>query len=393
MSGNYFPPAAAAVPPDDTAPILSLGTLPHDLRSKILVDFIGKEDIPTLIHLASTSKSNHARVYRGTPDLWRTIDFSTVDAERRKKITDRTIDALLCSVYAREVTTNLNLFGCEGITGVGLQSLRGSKVLEGIDLRFYGGTCPRGLPTLPDCDVISDVICSMPPIAFRSEGGVFGLKMLRVDRFPYLSLSVLPKTMCEEEEQLRKDISLQMKHLFRSFSIAVASKLEFESTACCRGCNKSVYDKVVTKDKMRECNVYDRFAPRSICFACMGPHCGNDGCIEMNRCDICEKQSCSECEKMMKCGKSICFVNSFLFSWTYLILHVSLTSHSNSNYHEPQATARRHAATSAFTLTCFKFVGNARKLNVAIAMQLTFASVVVSSALNAPDVHWQQSVS
>ena len=65
---------------------------------------------------------------------WDEIDF-VEDIDLAKKLSDDDVGALLVCIDAENKVKRLKLTGCVNITGRGLEPLRGSVVLEQIDLR------------------------------------------------------------------------------------------------------------------------------------------------------------------------------------------------------------------------------------------------------------------
>ena len=67
---------------------------------------------------------------------WETLDFEDVERELANKLTDNDISAVLKSINAQDVLKRLKLCGCINIIGHGLNPLRGSAVLELLDICF-----------------------------------------------------------------------------------------------------------------------------------------------------------------------------------------------------------------------------------------------------------------
>lgn len=65
---------------------------------------------------------------------WGILDFEDVNKELANKLTDDDIYAVLKCINAHDVIKRLKLCGCTNIIGHGLNPLRGSVVLEQIDL-------------------------------------------------------------------------------------------------------------------------------------------------------------------------------------------------------------------------------------------------------------------
>ena len=62
------------------------------------------------------------------------LDFEDVEKSLAKKLTDADIGAVLTCINAKDTLRILKLAGCINITGSGLEPLRGSTILELIDL-------------------------------------------------------------------------------------------------------------------------------------------------------------------------------------------------------------------------------------------------------------------
>jgi len=71
-------------------------------------------------------------------EQWDTLDFEDVDKELANKLTDDDISAVLNSINAHDVLKRLKLCGCSNITGIGLNPLRDSVVLEQLDISLVG---------------------------------------------------------------------------------------------------------------------------------------------------------------------------------------------------------------------------------------------------------------
>jgi len=65
---------------------------------------------------------------------WDILDFEDVEKELANKLTDDDISAVLKCINAHDMLKRLKLCGCINITGIGLNPLQGSTVLEQIDV-------------------------------------------------------------------------------------------------------------------------------------------------------------------------------------------------------------------------------------------------------------------
>ena len=69
---------------------------------------------------------------------WECIDFKDIQDILGRRLTDDDVRWILIAIDAVNKTKSLKLTNCLGITGVGLYPLRGSIVLQWIDLSLVG---------------------------------------------------------------------------------------------------------------------------------------------------------------------------------------------------------------------------------------------------------------
>ena len=86
------------------------------------------------IRLASTSKTLQKLIFQDCVPLWREINFKDLPYPKKQSLTDEMLASLLIRVNAKSVTRTINLTRCGGIQGTGLEPLRGSEVLETLDM-------------------------------------------------------------------------------------------------------------------------------------------------------------------------------------------------------------------------------------------------------------------
>jgi len=110
---------------------------------------------------------------------WDTLDFEDIEKELANKLTDNDISAILKSINAQDVLKKLKLCGCINIEGHGLSPLRGSVVLEQIDLSTVGKHENSEIKPQPKISqevvmpilesIISTYGCSLKHIEFPSK--------------------------------------------------------------------------------------------------------------------------------------------------------------------------------------------------------------------------------
>jgi len=100
--------------------------LPVDITTKN-VEYL---DIATHCKLAGWNSTLQRRIYREVFKRGRRLTFDASTALSCQSLTDDALSRLFIRVNAQEVTTELNLGGCEDIRGPGLMPLRHSRVLN-----------------------------------------------------------------------------------------------------------------------------------------------------------------------------------------------------------------------------------------------------------------------
>ena len=251
-----------------------------------------------ILALAFTSSSlwqNNDLMHRLSPiskaiisaQQWDILDFEDVERELANKLTDDDISAVLASINAQDVLKKLKLCGCINITGIGLNPLRCSVVLEQIDLsllkryeehrehRHYKRTHKVLISQEVVLPILENIIasdeCSLKYIAFPGKW--------RTNRD-----NVIPPAM----EQFGR----RYADMFRSRMLN------------CTQCNVC----------MREYESWggDGIYHNYICYDCLKPFCGEcrsneDRDYSLSYCDTCNKDYCEDCEPFVKCADGNCF--------------------------------------------------------------------------------------
>jgi hypothetical protein len=126
--------------------------------------YIGTEDKKSYVKLAASSDRDLVDfIYTGCTNLWRNLDLQEYPG-----ITDSQVKYLLERINAQSITTSIVLDKTPDttITGSGLEPLRGSKVLESIDLR-QSLSLNRGPASLFD-EFVADILSTMIPHALET---------------------------------------------------------------------------------------------------------------------------------------------------------------------------------------------------------------------------------
>ncbi|KAL7537395.1 hypothetical protein ACHAXR_008867, partial [Thalassiosira sp. AJA248-18] len=79
-----------------------------------------------------------SKVILSCVDQWEVLNFRSIEESLASRLTDDDIRGVLACINASNRLKTLKLAGCVNITGRGLEPLRGSVVLEQIDLSLVG---------------------------------------------------------------------------------------------------------------------------------------------------------------------------------------------------------------------------------------------------------------
>ena len=128
--------------------------------------------------------------------------MNDVEEKYRKRFRDKHLEAILRRSNALLLTKRLSLSGCRGLRGSGIVPLRGSEVLEEIDLTFCGGEQTHRDPIL-DADAICDTLGSMPPfINAATSNPLVGLKSIELDSLDFDRPVLVSKDRKASKEKL-----------------------------------------------------------------------------------------------------------------------------------------------------------------------------------------------
>lgn len=135
-------------------------------------------DVASLVQVGSVNLFFREKVY-DTSLLWKRIQFKGC-IDQAARLTDAHLEQLLQRCRAGERCVSLNLNGCTGVSGAGLEPLRGSHCLREVDLRLNVSGDTFG-PVEINSHVVFPILNSMPPFAPHlhepqqvGEGGSYG---------------------------------------------------------------------------------------------------------------------------------------------------------------------------------------------------------------------------
>jgi len=257
---------------------------------EVMVNVLDFSDIPTKVKLARCNPTLQRRVYRECSEAWFKIACNS-SSVCRERLTDQDLSILLTRVNAREVTIYLNLNGCENIRGSGLEPLRNSQVLEGINLRETGA----GENPTPFIWTLRTMIPHrLHDVRFgteiQSEPRV--LDFIRHLRNEKVRLAREQDIRCESCQEPVSDRSQQIVPSFNGLPLLRCS--DCDGNFCRRGnCPTEV----------RDC----RICGEGICDSCAEggylercDSCGHDHCVDCTyiaKCNECDKQFCRLCHE------------------------------------------------------------------------------------------------
>jgi len=237
-----------------------------------------------------TTDSKHQQTIASilSSGTWDTLDFEDIEKSLTEKLTDDDVHAVLKCISAQDVLKKLKLTGCINITGRGLQVLRGSAVIEYIDLSLVKQFESPKLdpePMISEADVIPilDSIVSANSNSLKMISDDYVLDSIVSEDNNSLQMIVFPKKWREAKT-----------NELTQFLINYNQLLESRKPSCSR-CDRDLpgeNEMVVYKDD-------DHFygTQSYCCYKCFA-HCCYE-CVEevdgLSCCDTCEREYCEDC--------------------------------------------------------------------------------------------------
>ena len=207
------------------------------------------------------------------------LDFMDIEKGCRTRLTDGELGGLLVCTNAVNTLKSLKLTHCFGITSAGLEPLRGSTVLERIDL---------SLVEQHESPVIE------PKPAILAKRVVPILNSIIERDGSSLRLVQLPKTLRQEKsEKLNQFLQRYDQYLHGLRTVC--------SVSGCGGICEGTEDYPWVHKNGCECwfdsNGLDEYGMQSLtCYQCMRNYCAScfDNC-RIDFCTCCEKNFCEDC--------------------------------------------------------------------------------------------------
>jgi len=205
---------------------------------------------------------------------WDTLDFEDVNKELANKLSDDDTFAILQCISAHDVLKKLKLTGCVNLTGQGLSPLRGSVVLEQIDLcllkKYEDPTSARRLQDSLSKDIVLPILDSI----ISSNG--CSLKHI-----------LLPYSWREKEDD---------EGPMQEFSNRYDQYQENHGVSC-SGCTKRIRE----RPWFRATNMLHY----NTCYDCL-KHVCEECSSNVNYCVTCKKDYCKDCDIVVKYKCTVC---------------------------------------------------------------------------------------
>ena len=252
---------------------------------------------------------------------WDKLDFGEVEKSLAEKLRDADLYGVLSCINAKTTLEILKLTGCINISGSGLEPLRGSLVLQQIDLSLVGHhESPKLVPEASISEVVvlpilDSIIAAhgnslkhiQLPEEWRREGSIELWQFLE----KYHNLMENRRLCCSKcNEVIQHDTEeglLDKWYFFRSTRLYGLQK-----NTCCACMKHFCYghnDGVEEDNPMNNCAMCQRVfcklcAPGfNICDQC-GIECGNGNCKdcgELLECEGCQENLCEQCLPTREC--------------------------------------------------------------------------------------------
>ncbi|KAL7539462.1 hypothetical protein ACHAXR_009306 [Thalassiosira sp. AJA248-18] len=229
---------------------------------------------------------------------WATLDFVEIDKSLASRLTDVDVGAILVCINAFQALKKLKLTGCVNITGNGLEILRGSVVLEQIDLSLVG---QHERPVIYPEQSISET-ATLPILDSIIDAVGSSLKYIQ-----------LPHAW-------RKKQSSLLDQFLRRYEVFLGYR-----RSSCSKCNTLLSENTVDhwwgwigcdRDHKRKLLYGRQNYTCYSCLKCMCHYCENEHGPLLIYCDVCEKEYCRSCVPWDKfcniCNENFCDVCSKL---------------------------------------------------------------------------------
>jgi hypothetical protein len=217
-------------------------------------------------------------------NMWEKIDFADVGFGLCFKLTDDDIAGMLACINAVQQLKSLYLTYCIKITGRALEPLRGSNILEQLDLSLHGNHHGDMFPLYADFLEQTEVIPILYSIIGRESHS------LRHLNFP-----------------IRWPRSADSGYFDRF--LETYNQTEYQQSIRCRNCS------VNCRESLSLYREDERFLglQNFTCYDCLNHYCYNckddEGQFYLTFCNMCVKLRCKDCQLMKSCRSCSLSIN------------------------------------------------------------------------------------
>ena len=215
--------------------------------------------------------------------MWSELDFGDIEYDLASRLTDDDIAAVLSCINAFEKLKTLSLTGCVSISGKGLLTLQGSKVLERVDMGLVG----RGDSFESGYTLSETIVLPILDSIINTEGN-----SLKYIQFPK-SWQYCPNSISS---------ILGFKNGELDTFLAKYKQSQTQRNMRCTNCDKQCRDALsTTGSRVNNVDISQDFT----CYNCLDKFCYDcrDGPKpRLSACLGCEKEFCSDCVKMIPCA-------------------------------------------------------------------------------------------
>jgi len=301
---SVFSAATAGLTPAAAADRSAFAEIPNDVSRCILECM----DLSARVKLSTCSKALGGYIFSKSY-LWESIDFGAeLSYRQRQLLTDRSVYRLLENVDAKRVTKVLSVRFCGKIQGYSLEPLRGSVVLEDLDLSVHAGTYPQR--TGLDDSFVIDLLQSMMPFARPTETNQRKANTSRLFTVRFTNQRN-PTRVGDRPMRMHECFNpySRVRNFMESFDGSLKDRLWADRVPCGH-CNCVLVEKIPT-------DVFESTDASAIrCAQCNTLSCGQKGCkstcrcqwcynafccVEFKRCGSCNRDACLRCDVLRKC--------------------------------------------------------------------------------------------
>ena len=216
---------------------------------------------------------------------WITLDLRDIEKDLDERLTDGDISSILMCIDAVNKLKTLKLANCTKITGTCLEPLRGSTMIEQIDLSLVGkNESPKLSPPPPiSCEFVLPILDSI----IEREGC-----SLRHLQFPFV--------WREDGYNAVDKNSVQFVQFLRRYNSTLLNRGVNLGVIGCQKCNRNVVRE--NENHWIELSGHRFGSQHYTCCECLGYFCGvceDDGWLEY--CERCESRLCEDCQSTFYC--------------------------------------------------------------------------------------------